>query len=138
MIGTNLATRPFYNQRAVRAVLAIVGGLVVLATLYNIENALVGAMKDLYRVLTGTAIDLQQFERALGRFGDAMKLFDEFDQTSNRGTVGTNTMFVVFDRLVRMASHGPSAAVAILRVQSQAGDQSFEQDFLSDEAAAMA
>ena len=26
MIGTNLATRPFYNERAVGAVLAVVGG----------------------------------------------------------------------------------------------------------------
>ena len=35
MIRTNLATRPFYNERVVRACLAAVGALVALATLYN-------------------------------------------------------------------------------------------------------
>jgi Tfp pilus assembly protein PilN len=35
MIGTNLATRPFYNERAVRVCLTVVGVLVALATLYN-------------------------------------------------------------------------------------------------------
>lgn len=35
MIGTNLATRPFYNERAVRLCLGVIGVLVAAATLYN-------------------------------------------------------------------------------------------------------
>ncbi|HEY8536185.1 MAG TPA: hypothetical protein VIL25_07035 [Vicinamibacterales bacterium] len=34
-LRTNLATRPFYNERAVRTVIAVFGALVVLATLFN-------------------------------------------------------------------------------------------------------
>lgn len=110
----------------------------VLSTLFNIENALLAAMKDLYAVLGGPTIDLEKFERALTRFGDAMRLFDDFDQTTRNGAVGTNTIFVVFDRLVRMAANGPSAVAAVLEVTSRTGSQTAEQLFMSDEALATA
>lgn len=109
----------------------------VLATLYNIENALLGSMKDLYKVIGGKKIDLAKFEQALSGFGDAMKLFDDFDQTSRALGVGANTLFVMFDRLVRLASRGPSttgATAATLRLTSRAGDRTVEKLFLSDAA----
>jgi hypothetical protein len=109
----------------------------VLATLFNIENTLLKAMRDLYKVLGGAKIDLAKFEKALARFGDAMKQFDDFDQTTRQSGVGTNTLFVVFDRLVRTATKGESATASVLRISSRVGDRRVEKLFLSS-AAAMA
>ncbi|MGE3507822.1 MAG: hypothetical protein AB7N65_02950, partial [Vicinamibacterales bacterium] len=108
----------------------------VLSTLYRIEGALVDAMKDLYKVLGGKTIDPARFEKALERFGHAMTLFDDFDQTSRRDGVGTNTLFVVFDQLVRLASRGTPATAAVLRLTSRVGDRQVEKLFVSDEAVA--
>ena len=36
MIRTNLSTRPFYNARAVRALLGLFAAIVVIATVYNV------------------------------------------------------------------------------------------------------
>lgn len=110
--------------------------LTILATLFNIEDALIEAMKNLYKVLGGRAIDLAKFEKALSTFGDAMKLFDDFDQTSRRDGVGTNTVFVVFDQLVRLASKGPSTTASVLHLTSRVGDRTVEKVFLSADAAA--
>jgi len=87
-------------------------------------------------VLGGAAIDLAKFEKALAGFGEAMKLFDDFDQTSRRGGVGTNTLFVLFDRLVRIAAKGPSATASVLRLTSRVGERTVEKLFLSADAAA--
>ena len=35
MIGTNLATRPFYNERIIRACITALGVLVAAATIFN-------------------------------------------------------------------------------------------------------
>jgi hypothetical protein len=109
--------------------------LIVLATLYNIENDLIDAIAKLCDLLHGDAISPAAFERALGKFGAAMKTFDDFDQTTNRQSVGTNTVFAVFDTLVRLASNGASANTALLRLKSEAGGKSVEKLFLSDGAA---
>src|SRR5262249_51448469 len=44
MLRTNLSTRPFYNERAVHVVLALIGGLVLALTLVNI-NKVIGLSK---------------------------------------------------------------------------------------------
>jgi Tfp pilus assembly protein PilN len=36
MLRTNLSTRPFYNERAVHALLTVAGGLVLLLTIFNV------------------------------------------------------------------------------------------------------
>jgi len=108
----------------------------VLATLYNIENSLIGAIKNLLKLLGGNAIDPVKFEKALGAFGDAMKDFDDFDQTTSKHSIGTNTVFAVFDMLVRLASGGAAATTSVLHLKSRIGDSEIEKLFLSDEAAA--
>ncbi len=108
----------------------------VLATLFNIENALIKAIRNLYKVLGGPAIDLAKFEKALAGFGAAMKQFDDFDQTSRREGVGTNTLFVVFDALVRIAAKGAPATASVLRLTSRSGERTVEKLFLSAAAAA--
>mgnify|MGYP001007968197 CR=1 FL=1 len=129
----NIRTRPRTLDAPASVVLDPME-LSLLSTLYNIENALVASMKDLYAVLNGPAIALPKFERALTRFGEAMAMFDAFDQTARHGAVGTNTIFVVFDRLVRLASNGPSATAAVLEITSGTGAQAVQQLFLSDAA----
>ena len=106
----------------------------ILVTIYNIEDAFVDALKDLIDLLSAKKIDPAKFEKAVGKFGDAMKDFDDFDQTSNKHGIGTSTVFVLFDTLVRLAAGGPSANAAALHLTSQVGDRQVEKLYLSDAA----
>jgi hypothetical protein len=105
----------------------------VLTTLYDIENRLVDAIKNLYKLLKGTALDPAEFEKRLGKFGEAMNAFDGFDQTTNKHGIGTNTIFAMFDTLVRLASSTSTANTALLRLTSQAAGKEVEKLFLSGE-----
>jgi hypothetical protein len=106
----------------------------VLSTLYNIENSMLDAIKALYELLRGPAIDPDRFEKRLGEFGDALNLFDRFDQTTNKRGVGTTTIFAMFDMLVRLAAGPTAASIALLRLKSRAGEREVEKIFLSDAA----
>lgn len=46
MIRTNLATRPFYNERAVRVGLALLAALAIAATLFNVARVLQYSRSD--------------------------------------------------------------------------------------------
>jgi hypothetical protein len=104
----------------------------ILVTIYNIENEFVDALKNLIDLLARKKIDPVKFEKAVGKFGEAMKHFDDFDQTSNKHGIGTSTVFALFDSLVRLAAGGPSANVATLRLTSNVGDREVEKLYLSD------
>jgi hypothetical protein len=110
----------------------------VLITLYSIENSIVDAIKSLIALLNGKTIDPAAFEKKLGKFGDAMNAFDNFDQTSNEHGVGTNTVFAVFDELVRLASRGEPANTSVLRLKSEAAGKTVEKLFLTPEPASVA
>jgi hypothetical protein len=107
----------------------------VLATLYNIENSMVKAIADLIKLLNGPAMSPERFEKALGKFGDALKQFDDFDQTTSAHGVGTSTVFAMFDALVRLAAPGGSANTAVLRLGSRVNGKEVEKLFLTDAAA---
>jgi hypothetical protein len=106
--------------------------LTVLSTLYNIENSMIDAIKDLYGLLRGPAIDAEKFEKSLGRFGDALQLFDKFDQATNKRGIGTASIFAMFDMLVRLAAGPVSSTTALLRLKSRVGEKDVEKIFLSD------
>ena len=106
--------------------------LTVLSTLYNIENSMIDAIKDLYALLRGPAIDPEKFEKSLGRFGDALQLFDKFDQATNKRGIGTASIFAMFDMLVRLAAGPVSSTTALLRLKSRVGEKDVEKIFLSD------
>ena len=108
----------------------------ILTTLFNIENSLVEAVKNLYELLQKPkgSIDPGTFEDALGDFGSALKDFDKFDQTTDAGGVGTSTIFVMFDALVRLAA-GDSASTSVLRLTSDANGKETEKLYLTDAAA---
>jgi hypothetical protein len=75
------------------------------------------------------------FEKKLGAFGDALKNFDQFDQTTSKHGIGVNTIFAVFDAMVRLASAGDPANISVLRLKSDANGREVEKLFLSDAAA---
>jgi len=108
----------------------------VLATLYNIENSVIDAIKALYKVLNADSpMAPDVFEKKLGAFGDALKNFDQFDQTTSKHGIGVNTIFAVFDAMVRLASAGDPANISVLRLKSDANGREVEKLFLSDAAA---
>jgi hypothetical protein len=108
----------------------------VLVTLYNIENSMVKAIKGLFALLhSGSRMDPDAFENKLAEFGRALQLFDDFDQTTGTHGIGVNSIFAVFDALVRLAASGKPANLAVLRLTSDAGGKSVEKLFMTDEAA---
>ena len=108
----------------------------VLNTLYLIENSMIDALKGLAKTLNSSPVKPGDFQKKLEKFGVALKQFDKFDQTTNKHGIGTNTIFAMFDMLVRMASGGDTATASMLRLISQAGGDTVEKVFFSDEAAA--
>ena len=55
-------------------------------------------------------LDPRDFEKKLGGFGDALKLYDDFDE-------GPNTVFALFDRLVQRAAAGKPYRASSLEVK---------------------
>jgi hypothetical protein len=107
----------------------------VLVTLYNIEGSMVNAIKSLYKVLSSQSnLAPEAFEKRLGDFGDALIQFDNLDQTTNKDGIGVNTIFVMFDTLVRLAVPEGTANIAVMRLETDAGSKAVEKLFMSDAA----
>jgi Tfp pilus assembly protein PilN len=62
MLRTNLSTRPFYNERAVHSVLAVVALLVAALTIYNVSQGL-----SLSRARTELTVKAEQQEAEAAR-----------------------------------------------------------------------
>ncbi|MCU1330673.1 MAG: hypothetical protein JWN34_6043 [Bryobacterales bacterium] len=104
-------------------------------TLFGIEDKMIGAIRSLYEFMSsGQQINPRDFEKKLGKFGSAMKAYDDFDQTETKNGVGANSIFIMFDTLVRLAAGGPSAHAATLTLTSEVNGTSVEKIFLSDAA----
>lgn len=104
----------------------------ILAAIYDIEDTFVDALKDLIDLMAAKKISPAQLEKAAAKFGEAMKGFDDFDQTSNKRGIGTSTVFAMFDMLARLAAGGESPNSAALHLTSRVGDREVEKLFLSD------
>lgn len=78
MLGTNLSTRPFYNERAVRAVLGLFAVIVALATVYNVVTGI-----QLLRRTAQLGAEADQADRerlaATGRAGQARQALGRED-----------------------------------------------------------
>jgi hypothetical protein len=108
----------------------------ILDTLYQIENQTVKAIRDLYGVLeSGRSFKPDDFEKKLSAFGAALTMFDDFDQSSRRNQIGTNSIFAVFDALARQAAPGTAANIAVLEMTSNAGGVKTAKLFMTDAAA---
>lgn len=107
----------------------------VLTTLYNIEDSLVEAVKQLCRLLDeGKPLKPGDFSKKLEKFGKALVEFDRFDQASTRDGTGASTIFAMFDTLVRLAGGGAGGTAASLTLKSKANGKDVEKVFLSDGA----
>ena len=102
-----------------------------LETLYLMENDLIRTIKNLYKLLASKKpVQPSELEDKLGKFGDALKDFDRFDQTTDKNGVGSATIFHVFHTLVRLVSSTPVAA-ATLSVKSTVNGDTKEKLFLA-------
>jgi hypothetical protein len=107
----------------------------VLSTLYSIENDMVSAIAGLLKMLNARAtLTPEAFEARLAKFGSALVAFDKFDQASGGSSVGTTTIFSMFDTLIRLATAGSSANIGVLRLKSKANGRGVEKLFMTSEA----
>jgi hypothetical protein len=68
--------------------------LVQLSTLYFIEDHMVKGMRSLANLVQShQKLSPRDFEKAMGEFGSALKLYDDFDE-------GDNTVFAILDKLI--------------------------------------
>jgi Tfp pilus assembly protein PilN len=77
MLRTNLSTRPFYNVRAVRALVGVVATLVGLATAYNVIQ--LARLTSLQRSLSADAVSAESEAGRLTR--EAAQVRSRIDQT---------------------------------------------------------
>ena len=77
MLRTNLSTRPFYNVRAVRALIGVVAALVGLATAYNVIQ--LARLTSLQRSLSADAVSAESEAARLTR--EAARVRSRIDQT---------------------------------------------------------
>ena len=66
MLRTNLATRPFYNERAVRAVLGVCAAILLALTVYNVLRyvSLSGSERELSVRATEAGAEAARLRRA--------------------------------------------------------------------------
>jgi len=95
--------------------------LQVLRTLYAIEDSVVSALDRLVTELNRQPAAPDDLQKALEKFGSALKEFDDFDE-------GVNTVFAVFDQLIR-ANGGETLRGSMLRLKSQAAGRDVEKVF---------
>lgn len=76
MLRTNLSTRPFYNERAVHAVLTLVAILVLAVTVFNVTR-IVRLSRLNTDLSTGAARDQAEAERLAGEAGAVRRAIDQ-------------------------------------------------------------
>ena len=85
--------------------------LQVLSTLYSIEDDIMSGLQKLDSLIHGSQISPQAFANALSDIGSALKELDDFDE-------GVNTVFCLFDQLVRQQTTAAEARVSSLDLKS--------------------
>lgn len=90
-----IAPSPLKNLTAPPDATLIPSELHQLHTLYSIEQSMIKGMRDLSRIVQSPGqFSPRDFEKKMENFGDALKLYDDFDG-------GENTMFALFDKLIQ-------------------------------------
>jgi len=98
--------------------------LQTLSTLYYIEDNLIAGLKALDSLVHSGQIKPQAFENALGNIGSALQKLESFSN-------GVNTVFGLFDQLVRQQSPAPEARISSLDVRSTVAGQTVEKIFIT-------
>jgi len=108
-----IAPSPLKNLTAPPSVTLSQIDLIQLDTLYQIEESMVAGLRKLSEVVrSATPINPRQFEGRMADFGNALKLYDDFDE-------GENSMFALLDRLIQRAA--PEARNSGLTLTSTLG-----------------
>ncbi len=85
----------------------------LISTLYTIEQRLVDGFGELSKLLTeAKRVTPRQLQKRLKDFGKALDLFDDFDR-------GPNTIFAVFDQLLRQLPGASAGRRSTLELQSR-------------------
>ena len=85
----------------------------VLDTLFNIEDRLIKGMRSLHALIQGgQPIALDRFRKTLEEIGDALTVFDNFDE-------GVNTIFALLDRLIDRATPAGQVRASSLKLVSR-------------------
>jgi hypothetical protein len=98
-----IAPSPLKNLTAPASVILSPIDLAQLNTLYLIEKSMIEGLRKLSEMVVTasptTPISPRHFEDKMVDFGNALKLYDDFDE-------GDNTVFALFDRLIQRAAPG--------------------------------
>jgi hypothetical protein len=93
------------------------GGVQIVYTLYSIEESLIKGMRALSILArSGEKLDPREFEKRLADFGKALKLYDSFDE-------GDNTVFAMFDALIKRNAGGKPYLESSLEVKITQDDE---------------
>jgi hypothetical protein len=98
--------------------------IVVLGTLFSIEDDFVNGIEALDSMIHQNEIAPSQFERNLAGVGDALGQIDGFDES-------VNGVFAILDQLVRSQTPTAEARLSSLTLKSMVGNQQVTKVFLS-------
>jgi hypothetical protein len=96
----------------------------VLDTLFSIEERLIKGMRSLHALIQGgQPIALDRFRESLKEIGDALTVFDNFDE-------GINTVFALLDRLIDRATPAGQVRASSLKLVSRFQDREVTKMFI--------
>jgi hypothetical protein len=121
---TPIDTSPFAQAQTPPNVVLRQDQLQVLSTLYYIEDDFIAGLQMLDGLIHAGQIQPHAFENALGSIGSALKLFENFSD-------GVNSVFGLFDQLVRQQVPAPDARVSSMDLKSTVAGKTVEKVFLT-------
>ncbi len=114
---------PFRNLKAPASVALPRPELFHLSTLYSIENSMIDGLRQLTTLLQSPGkLKPREFEKALGNFGKALTLYDNFDE-------GENTVFALLDQLIRRV--GGAQRKSSMTIIAKVGNQTVKQTLIA-------
>ncbi len=112
-----IAPSPLKNLTAPSKAALIPSELHQLHTLYSIEESMIKGIRNLSKIVQSPGqFSPRDFEKKMENFGDALKLYDNFDG-------GENTVFALFDKLIHRDSTGARQRNSSLTLTSRLDGQ---------------
>ncbi|HYP14884.1 MAG TPA: hypothetical protein VEQ63_13235, partial [Bryobacteraceae bacterium] len=123
-----ISAAPFLNAPAPAKIVLQPELIQNLSTLYFIEDGFVEAMESLRDALqpdeSGVKMTPKEFARKLESFGRALSKFDDFDK-------GVNTIFALFDQVIRLSASAEATRAASLTLSARVGASEVSQIYAS-------
>jgi hypothetical protein len=121
---TPIDTSPFAQAQTPPNVVLQQDQLQVLSTLYYIEDDFIAGLQALDGLIHAGQIQPHAFENALGSIGSALKFFENFSE-------GVNSVFGLFDQLVRQQAPAADARVSSMDLKSTVAGKTVEKVLLA-------